>query len=164
MAPVLATGNVNDQLYGEGWATSSGGWEEYWAVSPFDPSAEYALTYTSDVGAHGPIFDNRALIEYNDGLVHVFDLALDGSNPPYSGTLRIEGDGFADISGGGDAGFSGLNWPMALGNNDSTRGIGAGSYFDGQIFERLVYPSALSDADRLAIRQNIAAYYGITLP
>jgi hypothetical protein len=37
--------------------------------------------------------------------------------------------------------------------------------FDNQIGiqEHLCYSSKLSDSDRLAIRQNIAAYYGITL-
>jgi hypothetical protein len=32
------------------------------------------------------------------------------------------------------------------------------------MIEFLLWPSTLSDANRLAIRQNIAAYYGITLP
>ena len=34
----------------------------------------------------------------------------------------------------------------------------------GSLAEILVYPSVLSAGNRLAIRQNIAAYYGITLP
>lgn len=36
-------------------------------------------------------------------------------------------------------------------------------YWDGTYAELIIYSSILSDANRLAIRQNIATYYGITL-
>jgi hypothetical protein len=39
----------------------------------------------------------------------------------------------------------------------------ATAYYGDGTLEVIAYPSILSDADRLAIRQNIAAYYGITL-
>jgi hypothetical protein len=36
--------------------------------------------------------------------------------------------------------------------------------FDGEIVELLIYNGIMSDGNRLLLRQNIATYYGITLP
>ena len=54
----------------------------------------------------------------------------------------------------------GISFPLAIGSEDATL---PAQFFEGEMAEILVYPSLLADADRLAIRQNIAAYYGITL-
>jgi hypothetical protein len=54
----------------------------------------------------------------------------------------------------------GISFPLAIGSEDATL---PAQFFEGEMAEILVYPSLLSDANRLALRQNIAAYYGITL-
>lgn len=57
-------------------------------------------------------------------------------------------------------------------SGDSLESFEAGGFFgdgialsgaDSTFVELLVYPSVLADADRTAVRENIATYYGITL-
>ena len=50
---------------------------------------------------------------------------------------------------------------LAIGADDPSGSDRFG--WNGRIAEFLIYPTKLSDTDRLAIRQNIASYYGITL-
>lgn len=51
-----------------------------------------------------------------------------------------------------------ISAPLWVGRPDNSVAI-----YRGYITEIIIYPTKLSDANRLAIRQNIAAYYGISL-
>lgn len=76
------------------------------------------------------------------------------------GSCSIVIDGASKTAVSFDEGAVGsVTGPLAIGAGDAnpTR------FWFGKIVEWFVYGSILSDADRLAIRQNIASYYGITL-
>lgn len=65
-----------------------------------------------------------------------------------------------------DTGSTGTNLgtftePFAVGQNGQTSFGPSNNY--GHIVELLVYPGIVSAPNRLAIRQNMATYYGITL-
>jgi len=54
-----------------------------------------------------------------------------------------------------------IQGPFNIGSDDTL--ANSSECFFGQVMELILYDSILSDVNRLAIRQNMAIYYGITL-
>lgn len=143
-----------------GNAEEFAGNESNWlaAVGGLNAPDEQTLTFTAD----GADFDAGV------GRSSTASLTFQGANVLVEfqvtttvGKLLLNGTevtlGFSNFYGTQPIGA--VPWPMAIGANDAA---GPASFFNGKIAELLIYPN-LSDANRLAIRQNIAAYYGITL-
>jgi hypothetical protein len=86
---------------------------------------------------------------------HLIDCAWE------SGSQNVRKNGqtvaiFSDNDSGGAV--AAMNESLIIG---SDQGFSAAP---GEFVELIIYNSLLSDADRLLVRQNIATYYGITLP
>lgn len=78
-----------------------------------------------------------------------------------AGNFAINGTPFVGTNSPfGTGTTSGFSEVLCVGAED---GLSPFLSWDGNLFEVIVYGSALSGANRTAIRQNIAAYYGITL-
>jgi len=137
-----------DTIIGMGWDVLSGGVQIGVGQNAFVTAA----SLIDADGAHSTSWTDQAtlpsgtlLLEFATDFASHFDITNDGV------AAAIQSDN-------GDP-FTGISYPLTIGNIGFTSpDSGAGI-----IAEILIYPSLLSDADRLSIRQNIAAYYGITL-
>lgn len=95
------------------------------------------------------------------GLAAGFHL-VDCTMEAIAGSVMVDGnDAFTDDGGYGDHTMGAASFPLSMMNNDAA--TTPSSSFFGTLVELVFYDSILSAPDRLAIRQNIAAYYGITL-
>lgn len=79
------------------------------------------------------------------------------------GTHALDFNGVSQSVTANDVGGApaSVAFPLAVGDDD---GAGFDTPWDGDIIELLVYPMLLSISARNDVRQNIADYYGITLP
>jgi Alpha-L-arabinofuranosidase B, catalytic len=95
------------------------------------------------------------------GSVVLYDAKLQGNADASGQEIRFNGVSQTITLVGTAPAIGAISGIFNVGSDDIL--ANSSECFYGQIMELLIYDGLLSDADRLAIRQNIAAYYGITL-
>lgn len=124
--------------------------------APPSTNARYTIRAYSNDYEHG--------MGYNSSYISIpFEayLLLDSAVGPFSNSMIKNGTVITPLT---DVSFDTgvvdtLVSKLAIGADDASYS----NIFSGQIMEVLLYSSILSAANRLAIRQNMATYYGITL-
>lgn len=149
-SPVIGINSNNDDY--------ANGWDTYFYVA-FPRGAQPQIITWSDAKDYAS--GNGADYLF-DGTPDQFYL-IDAAWGPSASALAVDGTALTinenNIYGDGTI-TPALNFQIGIGCDDA----GIGGTFGGTMIELIFYKSALSDPNRLAIRQNIAAYYGITLP
>jgi hypothetical protein len=149
----------------------TGEWISFWGVN-VDYSS-YVLFSASTHNSADPTAPFALNIDAFDGTNEAGELTVDATGAQNwslydaawqfgSGDARINGVALArqnSVDSGGTV--ASIAQPLAICADETTEAELTAS--DGQTAEILIYDGILSDANRLAIRQNIAAYYGITL-
>lgn len=160
---VFKNNSTSGTVFGSGVISSPGSGQFTSTFSSGGTNGFRNLNVLGDAGSgNGPQLRSSP-VNNTIGTYTLVDLLLDGTNIPYNGSIFLNGSNVTDAAVTGTAGFSSFSYIYTVGANDD-QGTGVGVFFSGEIVEHLLYLSGLTTGQRLSIRQNIATYYGITLP
>lgn len=133
-----------------------------WTVEPFIQADAYSLTIIGEDTDYNNILDadigDAPIVGFAQNL-HLVDCVISIA----SSDIFIDGDEHP-VSHAGTTGtaLGVISSPFAIGASGQDI-AGTGVIGSGQILELVVYPGIVSAPNRQAIRENIAAAYGITL-
>ena len=158
VAGSLVTGGIDfDGVDDELGVTSFSASQPITSFSVFSQDSTSSSIYGSG-GAHALITSSTNKISLNAGVALVSSASISLGTQALVSALANSTSSFTYINGGnattGDAGTTGINSPLKLGN------IQSGRFMDGKLQELIIYNSDQS-ANRVAIETNINNQYDI---
>ncbi len=154
------------QMFGmdfEQWNTDFVGDWRIIRETAFTTKAAPTIEYSSDQEGATLVFiraDN--LVEGNITTASLMSpFLLDFAVSDAAMSVKINGATWNTLQNASSGAVGAMTERLAIGANDAV--TPGAARFPGVMVELIIYGTILSDPDRLAIRQNIADYYGITL-